>query len=1232
MTVPVVNPELNVEHPATRAMFAIATCSLTDEDRSQSQRLGIDLYGHLTRPVDEPLAFGPGIPVSIDVDLNWNRNADDRLAALAEHLLLVIVAGTDSVLLEPHESANRLEHFDCPGTGVSKLLVPTDGRWRSEARRMPSVTVSGAVFGQDEFADVVDSVLLAARRCLDQIAQGTLTSGARSDVRPSLYLSLTPEKPVQPVFPSPSTSQGNRSSLLSDYFSTIGWAADTVTRDAESRGPLDAVMLSVHRESSAKATWIDRALILAKRNSWPVVEIAASNDCTGQGLIDWEQAIRVAAIEHLRASYFHLTAQSLVRASRLPVNTAICLSAPDLFDLTIGQLKEAATRLVLYPDPALTPEKREVIREAAPLVHIVTPSTLVGRGGCTSSHSQQVAENQRVTPLDRIRVGVSVSEIPENDFRLGQTTHHLQDAMVQITRSLVAGGASITYGGHFLVGECVSFTQLLAKLIEAYNQTAVTPAERLQVFQSIRSELTDIPGEIKCRVRHMSKSENLALPSILTAYEIDQLPGGVEYSDMRNAMTAETDARVAIGGKPFPKNGEQGDGYSGRFPGIAEEVFRALRADQPVYLIGGYGGITRRLARLMESPKTIDAFWDDQRYGFNKEFTSLAWDVDNHPAAERLKLPKDLMSLANQVARFSSDLEDDEDAWLDFNGLTLAENRAVWNSVDPILLSSLIVAGLVRWRTRRTSMRGRHQIEVIHGDVTAVTGADVLAISVFDDVDPQGAGAAIDRVTSGIVRQAQHLAGRLIGVQSDQLDVDYLCALSLGNVAEDGGASAALAAAIQRSASEIMELCVREGFRSVAIVTFGGSTLEPFAAAVRAMLVGFSSFHSDILIKWVEADADKFSELVRVLDESGMADITTVLQHSEKTPSVRYPWFNLNVKLHDDVLDVSVLDPEGTGVRWTRSERINSADLNSLCRGAGTTGNQTPREDDLLQRGIRLSQMLFGDEVEDFWRRCHDLPLAISHNQAASRIQFELMRFDLPDVKEQSPSLTRGVHRWLAVAGGRMSSSFGRPRLSRNLHVGLIIDPTGDLPGARKEGEMVRRILGGFGSDVHLQVLGGHEKPATVDNVVDLLRQVDVLHYCGHAFFSDVDRSESGLLLAGQETLTSAKLETVSPIPRVMIFNACQAGRVRGQAQVDRHNSFSLAEMVLRGGVEAFLGTFWEVDDRAAELFAGELYTQLRSGMSLRESVTIARRKLKQNGQRDWANYCLYGDGRFRLA
>ena len=1219
--------------PATRALFCIATTHLMEEDRGAARELGIELYDKLTRAQNYPLAFGPGIPVAIDVEVGWDGN--DHLNDLADHVLLVIVAGTDSVLLEPDEAAQRLEQLSNSGTQLTKLLVPTDERWRGEAAKLTSVKVSSAVLGKDNPASVFDSVLLAAGKCLDAIDKDKNAGGRFDSLNPpKLFVSGLRGQPGLNLGLALSIGLSGQAASLGRYFKSIGSIDDLVaSKDSATNSPLGGVLLSLRGHAPGEAGLYDRELIIAKKYGWPIVFVAPDLNPSSlqlevessRGSTDWNSLFRQAVVAHLRQRHFHSVANQIIRACGLPVNTSVIGGAPDLLDLTIGTLSNSPTRIVLHPDPALTPENREVLRAAAPLVHAVTPSTLMGRG------RRESTTGRLVSPLDGIRVGLSVSNIPASDLRLGQTDLHLQDATVQITRSLIGGGASITYGGKFLLGNEVSFTPLLAELIESYNQTAMMPAERLQVFQAAGSELTDVPANVKCRIRHLARSRNLSVPAILSAEEVGRLPGRLEYSDMRNAMTAETDARVAIGGKPFPKDDDDSSGYSGRFPGIAEEVVRALGANQPVYVCGGFGGITKRLAELMEQPGRIDDFWDDKRYGFNKVFTGLAWDVDNHPASKRLGLPRNLMELARSVAMISRDMEDDDEAWLEFNGLTLAQNRVLWNTIDPILLSSLIGQGLLRWRSRRNTMQGRYQIEAVHGNVSAVTRADVLAISVFDDVDPQGAGAAIDRVTGGMVRQAQQVPGRLIGVRSDQLDVDYLCALSLGNVTDGDGDSATVAKAVTRAARDIMSLCVNEGFDSLAVVTFGGSSLKSFPVAIEAMMKGFCSVKSSVLIKWVEADATKFDELVKVLSASGKADVTTVLKPKEANPATRYPWFNLTVKYREGVLDVTTLAPEGTGVAWTRTIDVDQQTIDALSDGHANS-NETPKLAELRKRGLQLSRLVFGEYGAEFWERYHDVPLAITHDAAASKIPFELMRFEAPGLSNDTPSIGQGIHRWLAVGGGRISSSFGRPRLSRKLRIGLVIDPTGDLPGAVKEGIAIQRILQAMGDSVQFQSIGTGNAPASLANVTDMLRQVDILHYCGHAFFAEDDRAKSGLVLADGEILTSEKLEAITPIPRVMLFNACQAGRVRGRPPARKHEAYSLAEMVLRGGVEAFLGTFWEVGDAAAESFAKELYTQLSSGLTLRESVTFARRKLNQDQQNDWANYCLYGDGRFQLA
>lgn len=60
---------------------------------------------------------------------------------------------------------------------------------------------------------------------------------------------------------------------------------------------------------------------------------------------------------------------------------------------------------------------------------------------------------------------------------------------------------------------------------------------------------------------------------------------------MRAMMRAETSGRIAIGG--------QVENYKGKMPGIAEEALLSLKAKQPLFLVGGFGGCTRDIAETL---------------------------------------------------------------------------------------------------------------------------------------------------------------------------------------------------------------------------------------------------------------------------------------------------------------------------------------------------------------------------------------------------------------------------------------------------------------------------------------------------------------------------------------------------------------------------------------------------------------------------------------------------------
>jgi CHAT domain-containing protein len=294
-----------------------------------------------------------------------------------------------------------------------------------------------------------------------------------------------------------------------------------------------------------------------------------------------------------------------------------------------------------------------------------------------------------------------------------------------------------------------------------------------------------------------------------------------------------------------------------------------------------------------------------------------------------------------------------------------------------------------------------------------------------------------------------------------------------------------------------------------------------------------------------------------------------------------------------------------------------------LSEGGGFQKRSTPSLKTLDQRGAELAEILLGQDAAQLLTRCSTAKTVIIHDVPSSRLPFEMLTIAAPFARR---AVQAGMSRRLAVRGVPIERLFARPAKAGKLEVLLIVNPTEDLPGTVAEADAVRTILDQQKNRVALTVLTGQE--ATKQAVQQSLAHADVIHYCGHAFFDGPGADQSGLILAGSEPLTLADLDGMDELPRVAFVNACEAGRVRGPVTTE---AAAFAELFLRSGVEAYLGTYWRVGDSAAANFATGVYTGLAAGQTLEAAVTKARAALLDAQEPDWANYILYGDGRFRL-
>jgi len=195
-------------------------------------------------------------------------------------------------------------------------------------------------------------------------------------------------------------------------------------------------------------------------------------------------------------------------------------------------------------------------------------------------------------------IALSISE-PEDLQERGLSMEHLNDAFAELARQLLALGAQLIYGGDIREG---GYTELLFELVARYgtrgeqgpSRPAVVnvlpypvhaPLHKDAIF-SLEARFSEIGGLVYLgrRGEHLSREERLKQKAHIVK--------PAEWADfltaMRTSVTEKSDARVLLGGRR--------DEYHGRMPGLLEEALISNARQQPLFFVGGFGGITRDLA------------------------------------------------------------------------------------------------------------------------------------------------------------------------------------------------------------------------------------------------------------------------------------------------------------------------------------------------------------------------------------------------------------------------------------------------------------------------------------------------------------------------------------------------------------------------------------------------------------------------------------------------------------
>lgn len=199
--------------------------------------------------------------------------------------------------------------------------------------------------------------------------------------------------------------------------------------------------------------------------------------------------------------------------------------------------------------------------------------------------------------LQGMRIGLSASE--SGDLaRLGLMEIHFRVAIAEIARSVLVGGGKLAYRGHLNPN---GYTNMLIGELQRYSRRdkplqiilAWTEHRRLKLSElRLQKEELGLFGDIVCldidgnpTAMESGRGEE-AMSEMADDLQRESL------TNLRRFMADRTNARVLIGGKRT--------GYLGNMPGVLEKAIISLEKARPLYLVGGFGGITLDIIRAID--------------------------------------------------------------------------------------------------------------------------------------------------------------------------------------------------------------------------------------------------------------------------------------------------------------------------------------------------------------------------------------------------------------------------------------------------------------------------------------------------------------------------------------------------------------------------------------------------------------------------------------------------------
>lgn len=383
----------------------------------------------------------------------------------------------------------------------------------------------------------------------------------------------------------------------------------------------ESTLVAIHSDSYSSRYWCQREMLAAKDADRPIIAVDLIGKFEDRRFplggnlpvirvpVEGDHQIKetyllgvlqAALLETIRFFYSKVCLTAYRAAEWFPKDAYLSARPPEACVLArlAAEIAEEEPRCLdfVYPDPPIYQEEARHFEKFG--LKPYTPLTSIK------------------LDLSAKKLGISISESSASELlELGQTAEHLVLLMQDIARYALSYGAELIYGGDLRPGGFTEFlfqeghalqSRLKSLKVHITNHIAWPihladtndlrdwKAKHLAVATMVEH---DIPGDVRDLVDSTTKF-------LTPAGQANSFVWSRCLSEMRKAMIAGCDFRICAGGRLT--------GYKGWMPGVLEEIVVAIEMGKPIFLIGGFGGVTRSVCRLItdqEVPEELTFAW-----------------------------------------------------------------------------------------------------------------------------------------------------------------------------------------------------------------------------------------------------------------------------------------------------------------------------------------------------------------------------------------------------------------------------------------------------------------------------------------------------------------------------------------------------------------------------------------------------------------------------------------------